>query len=88
MKTVSVHAMFATPRNWVKKQWTEIKMYVISQVVKIWTMCFRMKDLSIMNVTAGAKDEDVTNTNLWMINNVNEKLIQNEARALIFHLVG
>ena len=51
-------------------------------------MCFRMKDLSIMNVTAGAKDEDVTNTNLWMINNDNEKLIQNEACSLIFHLVG
>lgn len=55
MKTVSVHAMFATPRNRVKKQWTEIKMYVISRVVKIWTMCFRMKDLNIMNVTAGTK---------------------------------
>lgn len=41
-----------------------------------------------MNVTAGAKDEDVTNTNLWMIKNVNEKLLQNEARSLIFHLVG
>lgn len=51
-------------------------------------MCFRMKDLSIMNVTAGTKDEDVTNTNLWMIKNVKENLIQNEARSLIFHLEG